>query len=107
MSMTSEAKGHLASTIGALRAFLIGDGQTTGALHHAVEGAYRMSVRARDAGLAEVPHQKRRRLETWIEEQIRIERSAGHGKSNEKDVADLDALHAHFRADAEKQAAYT
>lgn len=96
MTMTPEAKSQLSTTIRGLRARLLDD------LHHAVEGAYRMSVRARDAGLAEVPRTKRRRFEEWIDEQVRIEANAA-----KRGAVDEAALRARFRADAEKQAAYT
>ena len=96
MTMMPEAKSQLSATIRGLRARLLED------LHHAVEGAYRMSVRARDTGLPEVPRTNRKRLEEWIDEQVRIETSpAKKGNIGET------ALRARFRADAEKQAAYT
>ncbi|MCC7070408.1 MAG: BREX-6 system adenine-specific DNA-methyltransferase PglX [Deltaproteobacteria bacterium] len=96
MTMTPEAKSQLSTTIRGLRARLLDD------LHHAVEGAYRMSVRARDAGLSEVPRTKRKRLEEWIDEQVRIEATGA-----KKAAVDEPALRARFQADAEKQAAYT
>ncbi|MCC6811537.1 MAG: BREX-6 system adenine-specific DNA-methyltransferase PglX [Deltaproteobacteria bacterium] len=96
MTMTSEAKSLLSSTIRGLRERLLSE------LHSSVEGTYRMSLRARDAGLMEAARAKRRRLEAWIEEQVRIE--AGGAK---KGAADKDALRDRFRRDVEKQAAYT
>jgi len=101
MTMTPEAKSQLSTTVRGLRAFLLGEGDQPGALHAAVESAYRMSVRARDADLAEVPRTRRKRLEEWIDEQVRIEQNAN------KKAADEKALRARFRAEAEKQAAYT
>ncbi|MBI1948543.1 MAG: BREX-6 system adenine-specific DNA-methyltransferase PglX [Deltaproteobacteria bacterium] len=97
MTMTPEAKGALSTTIRGLRVFLLEK------LHDAVEGAYRMSVRERESGLTEVPRRKRRRLEEWIDEQVRIEVNAARKKGD----ADEAALRARFRSDAEKQAAYT
>ena len=96
MTMTPEAKSQLSATIRGLRARLLED------LHHAVQGAYRMSVRARDTGLSEVPRTNRKRLEEWLDEQVRIETSAA-----KKGSLDETAVRARFRADAEKQAAYT
>jgi hypothetical protein len=52
-------------------------------------------VRAQDAGLDEAARTKRRRLETWLDEQLRAQ-SAG-GRSRQRDD---------FLREAEQQAAY-
>ena len=56
-------------------------------------------MRARDAGLDEAARTRRRRLEAWVDEQIRaqgVEQSEGRARTAED-----------FRREAEKQAAYT
>ena len=109
MTMTPEAKAQLSTTIRGLRARLLDD------LRGAVDSAYRMSVKRKNGeplegrrleefikelSLAEAPRTKRLRLEGWLDEQVRIEGVRGKG-------ADDATLRARFRADAEKQAAYT
>ncbi|MEQ1505467.1 MAG: SAM-dependent methyltransferase, partial [Myxococcota bacterium] len=89
MTMTSEAKKQLATTIRALRERLLSD------LHDAVESRYRLGVRAQDAGLSEDARVRRARLEAWIGEQVRAE-SAKDRRGAE-----------HYRREAEKQAAST
>ena len=92
MSMTSEAKRALATTIRSLRARLIED------LHAATETAYRLSVHSRDAGLDEAARARRGRLEAWIAEQVRAQGATGTGRNRSAED---------FRREAEKQAAYT
>ncbi len=92
MSMTSDAKRTLATTIRSLRSRLIED------LHDATETAYRLSVQSRDAGLDEAARAKRGRLEAWIAEQVRAQGASGI----QRDRSAED-----FRREAEKQAAYT
>ena len=107
MSMTPEAKSQLATTIRTLRSHLVGSGEDQpGALHDAVERAYRMSVRARDAGLGEAARIRRKRLEDWIEEQVRIDSNAPQKKAAKGGDAS-EGLRARFRREVEKQAAYT
>jgi hypothetical protein len=92
MTMSAEAKRALATTIRALRAQLLED------LHAASETAYRLAVRAQEAGLPEAAKAKRARLERWMGEQHRAQ-------ANSKTPAlrtDAD-----FRREAEEQAAYT
>src|SRR5437867_2864702 len=91
MHMTLEAKGRLSDTIRALRTRLLEE------LHSATESAYRMSVRARDAGLAQAARVRRARLEAWVDEQVRTEAARGERQRTP------DA----FRREVEKQAAYT
>lgn len=92
MSMTSDAKHVLATTIRSLRARLIED------LHAATETVYRLSVHTRDAGLDEAARARRGRLEAWIAEQVRAQGVTG---------ASRDRASEDFRREAEKQAAYT
>ncbi|RAY15440.1 BREX-6 system adenine-specific DNA-methyltransferase PglX [Actinomadura craniellae] len=92
MSMTSNAKHALATTIRSLRARLIED------LHAATETAYRLSVHSREAGLDEAARARRGRLEAWVAEQVRAQGTTG---------AKRDRSAQDFRREAEKQAAYT
>lgn len=94
MTMTPEARRALSSTIRGLRARLLDD------LHAATETAYRLSVRARDAGLEEAARRKRARLEAWVAEQVRAQRATGSKGKGARSGKD-------FRRDVEKQAAYT
>jgi len=89
--MTSDAKHQLSTTVRDLRARLHPD------LHAATETAYRLSVRARDAGLAQAARVRRSRFETWMDEQVRAEAARGDCRRTPDD----------FRRDVEKQAAYT
>ena len=91
MSMTSDAKRRLSTTIRGLRARLLED------LQAANQSAYRLSVRFQDAGLDEAARTKRTRLESWISEQLRAE-AEGEEKQRTRDD---------FRRQVEKQAAYT
>ena len=92
MPMTTDAKRALSTTIRALRAHLLQD------LHAATESSYRLSIRrAQDAGLDEATGHRRRRLEAWIAEQERAENTNSRASRT----------HQEFRAEAEKQAAYT
>jgi hypothetical protein len=95
LAMTSEAKRALSTTIRSLRARLIERD-----LPSATESAYRLSVRARDAGLDEAALARRTRLEAWIAEQLRAQRV---GKPNDTGARTAED----FRGEAEKQAAYT
>ncbi|PSR13214.1 SAM-dependent methyltransferase, partial [filamentous cyanobacterium CCP3] len=66
--LTPDAKNQLSRTIRALRVRLVTD------LNNAAESTYRLSIAALDrAGLAEEQREKRRRLETWLDEQVRAE----------------------------------
>ncbi|MFZ4677881.1 MAG: DUF559 domain-containing protein, partial [Nodosilinea sp.] len=66
--LTPDAKNQLSRTIRALRSRLLTD------LNNAAESTYRLSIAALDrAGLAEEQREKRRRLETWLDEQVRAE----------------------------------
>ena len=90
MAMTPEAKKALSSTIRGLRQRLLED------LRLATESAYRLSVRAQDAGLDEAATTKRQRLEIWLEEQKRAQAAGGRSRPRED-----------FLREAEQQAAYT
>ncbi len=92
MSMTSDAKHALATTIRSLRDRLLDD------LHAATETAYRLAVASHAAGLDEAARTRRRRLEAWMTEQVRARGTAG---------AKADRSAENFRREAEKQAAYT
>jgi hypothetical protein len=94
MTMTPDARRALATTIRTLRARLLDD------LHAATESAYRLSIRAQDAGLDEAARARRSRLDAWIAEQRRAQ---GVGRSGAKGARTEDD----FRREAEKQAAYT
>ena len=69
--MTPEAKKALFSTIRGLRQWLLED------LQLATESAYRLSVRPQDMGLGEAARSKRRRLENWLDEQLRAQIVSG------------------------------
>ena len=90
MEMTSEAKKALSSTIRGLRQRLLDD------LKIATESAYRLSVRAQDAGLDEAARTKRKRLDSWLDEQVRAQAAGGRRRER------VD-----FLREAEQQAAYT
>ena len=92
MAMTPDAKRQLSATIRELRTRLLED------LHASTESTYRLAVlRAQDAGLAERPRSRRKRLEVWIDGEVRADKEAG------KQSRDAAA----FGKEAEKQAAYT
>ncbi|WP_411868850.1 BREX-6 system adenine-specific DNA-methyltransferase PglX [Vulcanococcus limneticus] len=90
MAMTPEAKKALSSTIRGLRQRLLDD------LHVATESAYRLSVRPQDAGLDEAARTKRKRLDDWLDEQVRAQPSGARRRERDD-----------FRREAEQQAAYT
>ena len=69
--MTPDAKKALSSTIRGLRQRLLDD------LRIATESAYRLSVRAQDAGLDEAARTKRKRLDSWLDEQVRAQAAGG------------------------------
>ena len=89
-AMTPEAKSALSSTIRGLRTRLLDD------LHSATEGAYRLSLKAKDAKLGEAARFRRERLESWIAEQVRA--------LPKKEQADASER---FRLEVEKDAAST
>ena len=93
MPMTSDAKRALSTSIRSLRARLLDD------LHAATETAYRLSVRASDAGLDEAARARRGRLEARVAEQLE------HGCRRRQ--LQGRPIRGGFRRDAEKQAAYT
>jgi len=97
--MTPDAKKALALTIrgqqssatnGGLRQRLLDD------LRIATESAYRLSLRAQDAGLDEAARTKRKRLDSWLDEQVRAQPAGGRHRER------VD-----FLREAEQQAAYT
>ncbi|MCG8417037.1 MAG: BREX-6 system adenine-specific DNA-methyltransferase PglX [Proteobacteria bacterium] len=94
MSMTRAARRALSVTIRALRIRLLDD------LHASTETAYRLSLRVRDAGLAEPARLRRARLDAWTAEQIKAQTTGTGAAMNARTADD-------FRREAEKQAAYT
>jgi hypothetical protein len=94
MPMTSDARRALSTTIRALRTRLLDD------LHAETTSVYRLTVRARDAGLDEAARARRARLEAWVAEQRRAQKAARTTEKGEPTAED-------FRCEAEKQAAYT
>ncbi len=89
-AMAPEAKSALSSTIRALRTRLLDD------LHAATEGAYRLSLKAKDAKLSEAARIRRERLEIWISEQMRALPKKEQASASER-----------FRLEVEKDAAST
>jgi hypothetical protein len=94
MTMTTDAKHALSTTIRSLRARLLAD------LHDATESAYRLALRIGDAGLDEAARAQRERLTAWTREQVRTQDTGRTGSTGDRTEAD-------FRREAEKQAAYT
>ena len=90
MPMTPKAKSALSSTIRSLRTRLLDD------LHAATEGAYRLSLKAKDAKLGEAARIRRERLENWIDEQVRALPQKEQAGASER-----------FRLEVEKDAAST
>ena len=90
MSMTPEAKRALSGTIRALRTRLLDD------LHAATEGAYRLSLKAKDAKLSEEARIRRERFDNWISEQVRALPKKEQGGASDR-----------FRLEVEKDAAST
>ena len=88
--MPPEAKRALSSTIRGLRQRLLED------LRLAAESAYRLSVRPQEAGLDKAARTKRKRLDSWLDEQVRAKAAGGHRRQR------VDYLR-----EAEQQAAYT
>lgn len=116
VTMTPEARRLLSSTIRGLRERLLAD------LHDATESAYRLAVRARDAGLDEAHRARRARLEAWLDEQVRAQEEqlpAAKASKPSKKTAKKKAsqkkpkratevrTREDFLRDAVKQAAYT
>ena len=80
--LTPDAKNQLSRTIRSLRDRLLTD------LQNAAESTYRLSIDKLDkAGLAEEPREKRRRLEDWLDEQVRAEATPLTLKSDKLDKA--------------------
>jgi hypothetical protein len=94
--LTSSAKEALRKTVRGLREALLAE------LHDAMEREYRLSVDASSAGLPEPQRERRRRFESWIEEQVRT-LPAKQRKTAKQRAAAADR----FRREAETEAAYT
>jgi hypothetical protein len=88
--LTSEGKEALRKTVRRLREDLLAE------LHDAAERAYRLSVKAPQAGLAEPERVRRRRLEDWLDEQTRTVPAKEQAAARDR-----------FRRQAEKETAYT
>ena len=88
--MTPDAKSALSKIIRGLRTRLLDD------LHASTEGAYRLSLKAKDAKLGEAARIQRERLETWVAEQVRALPKKDQAGASER-----------FRLEVEKEAAYT
>ena len=100
MTMTSDAKRALATTIRGLRARLLDD------LRASTESTYRLSALAHLAGLDAATRRRRERLKAWAEEQERAQipgKGAKAAKAAKGDARTVDE----FLREAEKQAAYT
>ena len=91
--LTPKAKSLLSSTIRELRDRLLRD------IRDAAEADYRLSIRARDAGLGESKRIRRRRLDEWLDERVR----AAKPKNEKAHHAARDR----FLAQAVKEAAST
>jgi len=78
MTMTSEAKRALSTTIRYLRQRLLDD------LKDATELSCRLLIGPRNAGLDESESTRRRRLENWVNEQHRTQ-PAGNSQLSRKD----------------------
>jgi hypothetical protein len=94
MSLTPEAKKLLAETIRSLRDKLLL------AIHDEAERRYRLSVPLRKAGLDEAHTKRRERIEAWLDEQARAQKTS-------KKEKDLKATKERLLAQAEKEAAAT
>ena len=66
--LTSEAKSKLSSTVRSLRSRLLGD------LHNEVERTYLLAIASGKVRLREAERVRRRRLETWLDVQMRGEK---------------------------------
>ena len=99
MAMTSDAKRALSTTISGVQSSTTTRGlrkRLLDDLKIATESAYRLSVRAQDAGLDEAARTKRKRLDSWLDEQVRAQTASGRRRER------VD-----FLREAEQQAAYT
>ncbi|TVP98543.1 MAG: BREX-6 system adenine-specific DNA-methyltransferase PglX, partial [Planctomycetaceae bacterium] len=91
MTMTPEAKTFLSKTIRRLRTRLLDDFRSSG------DSTYQFAIRnLKDAKLDGALAARRRRIEEWLDEQVRSEA----GKKTKRTAED-------FRRDLEQQAAYT
>ena len=95
-AMTPEAKAKLSKTIRGLRELLLAD------LEDALRGDYSLGIPAEQAKLPAARAEKRRRLDAWVDEQVRAL------PEKERKAKKLqDAAVARFRGELVKQAAYT
>jgi len=99
--LTPEAKSHLASTIRGLRERLLRD------LRDTAEQDYRLSVRAQDAGLTEAARTRRRRLEDWLDEQVRTATASATAKGTKSKSQPETTVRERFLSQAVKLTAAT
>jgi hypothetical protein len=95
-AMTPEAKAKLSKTIRGLRERLLAD------LEDALRGDYSLGIPAEQAKLPAARAEKRKRLDAWVDEQVRA-----LPEKERKAQKQQDAAVARFRGELVKQAAYT
>ena len=95
-AMTPEAKAKLSKTIRGLRERLLAD------LEDALRGDYSLGIPAEQAKLSAARAEKRKRLDAWVDEQVRA-----LPDKERKTKKQQDAALARFRGELVKQAAYT
>ncbi len=95
-AMTPEAKAKLSKIIRGLRELLLAD------LEDALRGDYSLGIPAEQAKLPAARAEKRRRLDMWVDEQVRA-----LSDKERKPKKQQDAAIARFRGELVKQAAYT
>ena len=91
MPMTSDAKQQLSKTIRRLRSMLLDD------LLEETKATYLLTLTLKQADLNQAKRTRRLRLEAWLDEQLRAEKSRGKQQRSRDD----------FLKDVVKQAAYT
>jgi hypothetical protein len=95
-AMTPEAKAKLSKTIRGLRERLLAD------LEDALRGDYSLGIPAEQAKLPAARAEKRKRLDSWVDEQVRA-----LPEKERKTQKQKDAAVGRFRGELVKQAAYT
>ena len=95
-AMTPEAKAKLSKIIRGLRELLLAD------LEDALRGDYSLGIPAEQAKLPAARAEKRRRLDMWVDEQVRAIPEKERKAKKQQEVAV-----ARFRGELVKQAAYT
>ena len=95
-AMTPEAKSKLSKTIRGLRERLLAD------LEDALRGDYSLGIPGEQAKLPAARAEKRKRLDSWVDEQVRA-----LPEKERKTQKQKDAAVGRFRGELVKQAAYT